>query len=320
MSIKQTVAYLSAGAVLFFVPLAVEGYYLYVLLLTLIFYMAGLGMNILYGWAGQISLGHAGFFAIGAYATALLSNYDVPFILSLVASGIVCALIGILMALPALRLSGFYLAIATLAFGVVIQKVIYIWDGLTGGGSGLDVVKASIGPFILRDEQTYYYPVICITLLFTFISRNLINGQIGRSFLAVREDEVAAQALGVNIVRAKIIAFGLSAFYTGIAGGLFAHLGFYINIQSFDLTMSLTFLVIVVVGGTGSIFGAFLGSAFWIYLPESFRFFKDFQAIVFGVSVWATIAFFPSGMAGMFFWVKKSLCKFLQTSGTGTER
>ena len=278
-------------------PLVVQGYILYVAMTVAIFGLVALGLNILFGYAGQISLGHAGFFCIGAYATALFSAWGIPIPLGLAGAGAITAMGGLLMGFPAVRLSGLHLAIATLGFGVVVERVFFSWESFTGGGAGLKVVRPSVGPWVVNTDIRFYYLVVATVCLLTLIAKNLLHQKAGRAFHAIRESEIAASTLGVNVVRAKLLAFVMSAFYTGVAGGLFAHLIQFLSVQMFNLSLSISFLIMVIIGGLGSLAGAFIGAAFVMVLPEILRPIKDYQALVFGAMALAAILFMPGGIS-----------------------
>jgi len=287
-----------AGVVLLGIfPLVVQGYILYVAMTVAIFGLVALGLNILFGYAGQISLGHAGFLCIGAYATALFSAWGTPIPLGLAGAGAITAMGGLLMGFPAIRLSGLHLAIATLGFGVVVERVFFSWESFTGGGAGLKVVRPSVGPWIVNTDVRFYYLVVATVCLLTLIAKNLLHQKAGRAFHAIRESEIAASTLGVNVVRAKLLAFVMSAFYTGVAGGLFAHLIQFLSVQTFNLSLSISFLIMVIIGGLGSLAGAFIGAAFVMVLPEILRPIKDYQALVFGAMALAAILFMPGGIS-----------------------
>ena len=287
-----------AGVVLLGIfPLVVQGYILYVAMTVAIFGLVALGLNILFGYAGQISLGHAGFLCIGAYATALFSAWGTPIPLGLAGAGAITAMGGLLMGFPAIRLSGLHLAIATLGFGVVVERVFFSWESFTGGGAGLKVVRPSVGPWIVNTDIRFYYLVVATVCLLSLIAKNLLHQKAGRAFHAIRESEIAASTLGVNVVRAKLLAFVMSAFYTGVAGGLFAHLIQFLSVQTFNLSLSISFLIMVIIGGLGSLAGAFIGAAFVMVLPEILRPIKDYQALVFGAMALAAILFMPGGIS-----------------------
>jgi branched-chain amino acid transport system permease protein len=280
-------------------PLFLNSYTIYLLDLIAIFSLVSLGLNLLTGFAGQISLGHAAFFGIGAYATGLLSDkLGLPFVLALPFGALVATAIGAMAAVPALRLKSLYLAIATLGFGVVVQKVLFEWRSVTGGGGGLELMPAHIGPLALTTGSQMYYLIISLACLGTWAAANLARLRTGRAMIMLRDSEIAAGTLGIPISQYKIIAFALSAFYTAIAGGLYAYLVRYINPESFNINLSISFLSMIVIGGLGTIPGSVLGALFYVAVPEIFRGLKDAPGLVFGLSVVLVMVFMPRGLWG----------------------
>ena len=280
-------------------PLWLNGYGLYLLTLTEIFVLVALGLNVLTGYAGQISLCHAAFFGVGAYATALLTQKaGWPYLVSLVAGALITTAIGAIVAVPALRLKNLYLAIATLGFGVVLQKIIFEWRGLTGGGGGLALTPPRIGGAEVGATGLYY-----LTLAFTavglWVAWNVSRSRTGRALRIIKESEIAAASLGIQPARYKVTAFAISAFYAAIAGGLFAYLVRYINPESFNVSLSIAFLSMVVIGGLGTIGGSIVGAIFYVLIPELLRGIKDAPGLVFGLLLVIVMVFMPQGLWGM---------------------
>jgi len=247
-------------SILFAFPFIAPAYYVYVLSLIGVNVIVVLGLNILVGNTGQISLGHAGFVAIGAYSLVLLQSNGLPFPIALIAGGCIAAVFGVILGLPALRLEGPYLAIATLAFGLAIEVLI----GRTaafGGHMGLQVSGADFGLFRIYDELGMYYLVMLFVLIGGISARNMMRSKIGRAFQAIRDSDVAASAMGVNLPKFKTMSFAVSAFYAGIAGGLLAVLVGFINPGQFNFILSIQYLAMVVIGGLGTILGSVLGAA-----------------------------------------------------------
>ncbi len=288
-----------------------SGYVLYLVSLGLVYAIVALGLNLLFGYAGQFSLGHAGFFAIGAYASAILTQRaGVPFLLALPAAGFITAGIGFLLGLPALRLTGLYLAIATLGFGLAVPQLILWLRDLTGGSMGmhtLPLASIPLGPFpaiVFRTDQEYYYLALVVLILMTVLARNIVNSDTGRAFIAIRDSEIAARAMGVNLVRYKTTAFALSAFFTGVAGSLYAHLLHGISPEDFTVYLSIDFITMIVLGGLGSVSGGLYG-AFMLTLLQNLLTrlplvsqFKNLYIVVLGAILVLTIIFFPHGVAG----------------------
>jgi branched-chain amino acid transport system permease protein len=252
-------------------PFLFKNYYVYLANYMAINVIVAIGLNILVGYTGQISLGHSGFFAIGAYATlVLMSKVGLPFVLALPAAALATAVFGFLIGLPALRLEGPYLSIATLGFGLTITRVIGRIE-FFGGRQGLHAPELTIGPWHLNTDRDFYYLLISLTVILTVAARNIIKTKVGRAFIAIRDADIAAETMGVNLMYYKTLAFAVSAFYTGLAGGLYAFVLRFIEPELFGLLMSILFLAMVVVGGLGSIFGAIAGACLLSYLDLELR-------------------------------------------------
>jgi branched-chain amino acid transport system permease protein len=252
-------------------PFLFKNYYVYVANYMAINILVAIGLNLLVGYTGQISLGHAGFFALGAYGTTILmAKVHLPFLLALPAAALAAALFGFLLGLPALRLEGPYLSIATLGFGLTITRVIGRIE-FFGGRQGLHTPELNIGPWHLSSDRDFYYLLLIITVIMTLAARNLIKTKVGRAFIAIRDADIAAETMGVNIMFYKTLAFAISAFYTGLAGGLYAFVLRFIEPELFSLLMSIMFLAMVVVGGLGSIFGAIAGACLLSWLDLELR-------------------------------------------------
>ncbi|MBW2029356.1 MAG: branched-chain amino acid ABC transporter permease [Deltaproteobacteria bacterium] len=309
-------------------PFLFKNYYVYMANYMAINILVAIGLNILVGYTGQISLGHAGFFAIGAYSTiTLMSKGHLPFLLALPASALLTALFGFLLGLPALRLEGPYLSIATLGFGLTITQVIGRLD-FFGGRQGLHAPDLVIGPWHFESDRSFYYLLITITVLLTIAARNLSKTKVGRAFLAIRDADIAASTMGVNLTLYKTLAFAVSAFYTGIAGGLYAFVLRFIEPQIFSLLMSIVFLSMVVVGGLGSIFGSIAGACLLSWLDLELRnilsipylghwleilsrsYFSitgvsNIQLIIYGAIMVAIMLFEPLGIYGI--WIRTKI-------------
>ncbi len=247
-------------------PFLSPNYYIYMANYMAINVIVTVGLNILVGYTGQISLGHAGFFAIGAYGTVLLMSYlHVPFFLALVAAAFIAAFFGFVLGLPALRLEGPYLAIATLGFGMAITQVIGRWQ-VFGGRMGMEAPPLTLFGVNLETDFQRYFLIIPVTFFMTWAARNLMKTRVGRAFIAIRDSDIAAETMGVNLTLYKTLSFAVSAFYTGIAGGLFAFLLGFINPSTFNFFLSIYFLAFVIVGGIGSIFGSIMGGVVMTFL------------------------------------------------------
>lgn len=280
-------------------PFVLNGYGLYVLTLTGVFALVALGLNLLTGYAGQISLCHAAFFGVGAYATALLTQKaGVPYLLSIFAGALFTAAIGAIVAVPAMRLRSLYLAIATLGFGVVLQKIIFEWRSLTNGGGGLALSPPSLAGYELGATGLYYLTLALVTLGL-WGAWNVSRGRTGRALLIIKESEIAAGVLGIPAARYKVIAFAISAFYAAVAGGLFAYLVRYINPENFSIGLSIGFLSMVVIGGLGTIGGSMVGAAFYVIVPELLSGIKDAPGLVFGLLLVTVMVLMPHGLWGL---------------------
>jgi len=282
------------------VPLALSNYGWYILAVTMVYALVALSLNILVGMAGQISIGHAGFWALGAYGSALaMQSFGVPFVLAIFVGGAIAAVFGALVALPALRVSGHYLAIATLAFAILAQQVLFEWESVTGGRQGLAVPRPSLFGWEMASDLPYYYLLLALFVGAAWMTRNLRTSLTGRSMMALRMSAVAAQCAGIPRARHIILAFALSAFLTGVSGALYGSLIGRLSTETFSLSASLSFLTMAVIGGLGSEAGALLGAFFLAAAPELLRQFKDAEMVIYGVILVLCMLFLPGGLAGL---------------------
>ena len=254
------------------------GLSVYIVNLITVNAIVAIGLNILVGFTGQISMGHAGFFAIGAFTTVIfVLNVGLPFYLALPLGGFISSIFGFLLGLPALRLKGPYLAIATLGFGMAVTTTIKHLE-FFGGRMGLQAPKLYLFGTPMKDIH-FYYMIMIIAVIMVIGAVKLIKTRVGRAFIAIRDSDIAAEAMGVNLTYYKTLAFAVSAFYTGVAGGLYAFILGFINPESFHLIMSITFLAMVVVGGLGSIMGPICGAALMTYLDIKLQAIQDISLI-----------------------------------------
>lgn len=257
-----------------------------------------MGLSLLMGYAGQISLGHAAFFGIGAYCSGVLTVKSGFSIVTAFFCGIFLSIVmAMAIAIPTLKLKGHYLAVATLGFGEIIYVIFNELLEITGGPSGLSGIPSiRFFGYAFKGGWRYFYLVWTVAILLLIFSLNIIHSRVGRALRAVHGSEVAAQAMGVNVSRFKIQVFVLSAVYASIAGTLYAHFVTFISPSSFGLFVSILLLMMVVIGGGGSIWGALLGAGILTVLPESLRAFKDFDILVYGVILMAILLFMPEGV------------------------
>jgi branched-chain amino acid transport system permease protein len=282
-------------------PLVSQLYDVNIMINVLIYVLLGLGLNIVVGLGGILNLGHAAFFAVGAYSYALLNyHFGLDFWVALPIGGILAVLFGIILSVPVLRLKGDYLAIVTLAFGEIIRIVLENWDELSFGPSGIANIPKPYIPFLnlsyMQTMQFTYYIMIVLTILAVIMSNRLKYSRIGRALIAMREDETASNAMGINTTKMKIISFALGAFWAGIAGVMFAAKQAYINPVSFTIWNSIIVLCIVVLGGMGSIKGVIVAAFVLTVLPEAFRTFQDYRMVLFGAVLVVMMVFKPEGL------------------------
>lgn len=282
------------------VPLVASPYIVFVSNLLFIYIILALGLNVLVGFAGQFALANAAMFGIGAYGTGLLQvTGHLPYWLALPGGTVLAMAIGTLMALPALRLSGLYLALATLAFAQFTQWTFIHWREVTHGASGFPTPDLDFSPLLVRADVGVYYLSWILCILLVAFAWNAMGSRIGRAFIAVRDGEIAAEALGINLLKYKTMAFALSGFYAGLAGGLHAALLKYVAPDSFDLFQVVMHKTMVVVGGIGSVVGSVLGAVFLIAANETLRQFKSAQEIAFGSLLLLFVLFAPHGIVSM---------------------
>lgn len=276
-------------------------HWVYILTLIFIFSIGVQGQNLLIGYTGQISFGQAGFLALGAFTFGHLVRLGAPVLISLLCAGLVAAFFGLLVGFPSLRLKGPYLAIATLGFGIAVYQVFVNSEILSGGRMGLTIQKLP-ALFGLSQVNTYYYFNLLLAILFTLASYNLISSFLGRAFIAIRDNDISAEAMGVNLTIYKLLAFAISSFYTGIQGGLYALLLGYLEPNMFTFLETISLFVAVIVGGLASVEGSILGAAFVILVPQVFSDAKQLVPVVFGVAIILILIFEPLGLSGR--WLK----------------
>jgi branched-chain amino acid transport system permease protein len=309
-------------------PFFASSYLTYTVNLMAINVIVALGLNLLVGYTGQISLGHAGFFAIGSYITlVMMTKLGMPFAAALIIGGLVSACFGFILGLPALRLEGPYLAIATLGFGLTITQIIGRIE-FFGGHMGLQAPPLNLFGLVIDSDAGRYAVIMPICVFMAWSLRNLTKTRVGRAFVAIRDSDIAAQCIGVNLTFYKTLAFAISAFYTGIAGGLMAFVLGFINPHTFNVMISILFLAMVVVGGLGSILGSIMGAVLisWLQIELSritelpllgpaleqisqsvftISGLPNVQYVVFGLIMVGIIIFEPLGLYGI--WIRTKL-------------
>jgi branched-chain amino acid transport system permease protein len=240
-----------------------------------IYAICGVSLMVLVGYTGLVSLGHAAFLGIGAYAHAFFLQHGMPWVVSLILAVLITTASGLVVGLPALRMTGFYLAIATLAFAVIIQEVFSRWESVTHGFAGMPVAKPVIFGVAFDDDRSFYYLCLFFLVLALWLTRNLLRSPTGRAWIAIRDSEIAAQSMGVNLAIYKSMAFAYSAALMGLAGALFAHKIAYLAPDIFSILLSIQFLLLVIVGGLGSLHGAVFGAIFVALLPPVIAILRD---------------------------------------------
>jgi branched-chain amino acid transport system permease protein len=288
-------------AVAVVLPFTLSNYQVFQLTQVMIYAIAVLGLNILTGYNGQISLGHGGFFAAGAYTAAILMHrYGVPYWATLVPAALVCFALGVLFGLPALRFEGPYLALVTLAMAVAVPQLLKYFDDWTGGKQGLVLVKPTPPPGLGIDRDRWLYLLVLVVLLLAIrVAANLLNGRTGRAFVAIRDHPIAAAAMGINTARYKTLAFGASTSFTGVAGALAAIVIGFVAPESFTLFLSLSFLIGSAVGGIATIGGAIIGGFFIEFVPNLANDISDAAPwAIYGLTLLLFMYVMPRGVVG----------------------
>jgi branched-chain amino acid transport system permease protein len=270
---KWTVA---ALAVVFFlvIPLSLHEYYLSVANLVWVAIVGALGLNILVGYTGQVSIGHGAFMSVGAYTAANLANrLGSPWPVNLLAGGLMAALIGAIVGIPSLRIKGLYLAIATLAGQLIIEWTINHVTFISGGvQASIEVARPRLGPYVLDSQRDMYYFLLVFVVLAIIGTMNLMRTRVGRAFIAIRDQDIAAEIIGINIFRYKLLSFAISSFYAGVTGVLYTYFLGIANYEQFQIGVSIDYLAMIIIGGLGSVLGAIFGAIFVTLLPIVIRY------------------------------------------------
>lgn len=297
---NQTALFIGGAAFLIALPLFLNNYYIDILSLAGLYALLAAGLNITVGYAGLLDLGYAAFYGVGAYVYALLSTrIGLSFWLGLPIGGMIAAAFGVILGMITLRLRGDYLAIVTLGFVQIVYLVFNNWDSMTNGPNGiLNIGRPVLLGFTLRQPIHFYYLVLILVFLIATAIHRLIHSQIGRAWIALREDELAAAAMGINPTRMKILAFALGAGIAGVAGVFFAAKYTFISPESFTFLESVRVLSMVVLGGMGSLPGAILGAVLLTALPELLRGLASYRMLIFGAALVVMMIFRPQGLLG----------------------
>ena len=250
-------------------PFLVKSAFLWVTLQILIAVIGAVGLNILTGFTGQISLGQGAFLGVGAYTSAYITaKLGLSFWVGVPAAGLVTAMAGMVFGIPSLRLKGLYLAIATLASQFILEWVFLRWESVTGGIYGIVIPRPSLGGYVFESDRSYYYIVLLIAVAMVLFAANLMRTRTGRAFMAVRDHYISAEIMGINLFKYRILSFAISSFYAGVAGALYGHSLRFVSSEQFNIEVSIVYLAMIIIGGLGSILGSIYGAVFMILLPK----------------------------------------------------
>ena len=317
----QVFWYSALMLLMFAAPWLFAEYWLAQLTLVLIYSIAGLGLMLLAGFTGQFSMGHAAFLGVGAYTQAVMTNAGVPFPIAMACAAGLSAAVGVVVGLPALRVKGIYLGIATLSFGFIVEEVLARWESVTGGNAGIHIKKPDIFGWVLETGNQFYFLCLVVTVIATLSILNVLRSPTGRAFVAIRDSEISAQSMGIHLAYYKTLSFAISAALAGVAGALYAHNLQFISPDQFNILQSIDLLLMIVIGGAGSVHGAFLGAIFLIAMPQVIAQVKDFlptavgqapglQGLVYGLVLIGFVMFEPMGLYGRWLKVRTYLQMF----------
>jgi len=317
-TVRFWMAVLIAALLIF--PFVVGEYLLYMANLVGVTIVAAVGLNILTGFAGQISLGHAAFVGIGAYTAAILTTrLGLPFLVCLPLSGLCAAFCGIIVGGPSMRMKGLYLCVATLGAQVIFEFIFVHWESMTGGIRGINLPPPTIFGLTLDNEFKFYFVTLAVVIVCVTAARNLFRTRVGRAFIAIRDRDISAELMGINLFWYKMYAFGISSFMAGVAGCLWVNFLKTVTPEHFPLMESIRYLAMIIVGGLGSVLGAIFGAIFMTLVPEVLKnllgmlveifpramsFLFPLQQVVFGLLIVVFLVFEPHGMAEMWRRVK----------------
>ncbi|MBN1574208.1 MAG: branched-chain amino acid ABC transporter permease [Deltaproteobacteria bacterium] len=316
-SVRSAVGVILLIVLLLMFPIFAGKYFVYVANLILINIIVAVGLNLLVGYTGQISLGHSGFMAVGAYFSVMTLihlklpfNIETPFIAAVILSGFVASVIGLVLGFIALRTKGPYLAIVTLGFGIFVEQSLVLTESITGGRSGLRTPAISLFGHSVTDEVSIfsqklssenqvYFIILLAALLLILFALKIVRSKVGRAFIAVGDSEAASGALGINVTRYRTMAFAVSAFYVGVAGALHANMMDFIEPSQYGIMINIDMIAMIVVGGLGSIFGSILGAGLLTVIPLLFAKYSFASAIISGAIMIVIVIFQPRGLSGM---------------------
>jgi len=320
----RTWMWIGIAALFLIIPVTFKAYWLYVLNHIGIAAIAAIGLNLLIGFTGQISLGHGAFFGVGAYGAAILAtSLNLPFWLSVPCAGLITALVGMVFGIPSARLKHLYLLIATLAGQFIIQYLFVQWESLTRGAEGITLPPATLFGLRIKGDRPFFFLIFSCFVTLTWVAVNLVRTRYGRAFIAIRDNERAAAGMGIPLFRYKLLSFAISSFYAGFAGGLSAYYIGSITPEPFSLLLSIEFIAMIIIGGLGSIPGSVFGTLFIMLLNEGLgaitEFFMNLSAFsgvaltlaplrefVFGLAIVLFIIFEPRGLAEVWRIVRSS--------------
>ncbi len=305
-------AWLAALALALLVfPFTANGYIVSLACMVGIHCIAAAGLNIMTGYTGLISLGHAAFMGVGCYTAAWLAKQGVPFFVTLPAAGAMAAALGLLVGLPSLRIKGLYLAVATLATQFLLVYIFREWESVTGGVRGVNVPNASLFGFELKNDARMYFLIVPVAAALLIGARNLFRTRVGRAFIAIRDKDISAEVLGIHLLRYKLASFAIGSFYAGVAGALLGYFYRAMTPEYFTLQLSIFYLAAIIVGGLGSMLGTIFGAVFMTLVPELLRAVVAFiatwapratevlspaQQVVFGLLIMGFLVFEPHGL------------------------
>jgi branched-chain amino acid transport system permease protein len=294
-------------------PFLVKSGFLWITLQILIAAIGAVGLNILTGFTGQISLGQGAFLGVGAYTSAYITaKLGLSFWVGVPAAGLVTAMAGMVFGIPSLRLKGLYLAIATLASQFILEWIFLRWESVTGGSYGIVIPRPSLGGYVFESDRSYYYIVLVIAAAMILFAANLMRTRTGRAFMAVRDHYISAEIMGINLFKYRILSFAVSSFYAGVAGALYGHSLRFVSSEQFNIEVSIVYLAMIIIGGLGSILGSIYGAVFMILLPKLLTIVTTKIAVsipgiaelataleqgIFGVIIIVFLIFEPDGLA-----------------------